>query len=585
MKTFYLILLLFSFSYSTLYYADGQNGSDLSNGSTWGQAWATLTYAETQMLAGDTCYIRGTFDEDGTLNCFYTTLAVSWIGVDSLGSAPIIQSASTSYVMIPYGTTSIYFENIIFDGEANTTYVIYQNTGSNNKTFYNCQFIGIKASTGGLIVNSNASDANTYSYCTFNDEGVSGSYVFALPGMSGIIVDNCTITLTGNTNVFTISTAQSGTLTFTNNTITTSGTPTADIFSVTGTGRTVRVANNTFNITSSSYNADVIYLQECVGAKVDSNTINMINSTATGVVFGIQMMSTTGIDLGACRIKGNTVRMRRPNGVCILVGTDAASGSDELLDSTLVEGNKVYGAFYYGAESGGQHGIEIGHQKYAQVRKNYVIGTGYGIVIKGDDIDWADIGDVSYNALIDCGNSGSSLRLKGVDNVLVANNYIYQSSTVPNNSGLIHITDGDNAAHDASGCNIKNNLLESYNAEDMINCENDGSTLTTTDVTNNVYWSSAVWRVGGTTYNSFTSWQAAGYDANSYWVDPGYSLTELKPLVGSIVTNNGVNLSLNEDYYGALVDASPNIGISESFYVPSTDKGFKEYQKFNGFKK
>lgn len=561
MKTVLIILLTFCFAFPAIRYVNdtGDNGN---NGSSWSQAYLTLVYAESQVSDGDTVYIgQGTFKENGTLNCLYIQKAVTWIGAPD--SSVTIQSQSTSYVLIHDGAKSARFENIIFDGEQNTNYIVYQNGSFDNKYFYNCSFKNPKAGYP-IIHNANTTSCDnvTFDNCTFTDNGINASYVFNYPNVLGFNLLNSTITLTGTTPLMVVNGLKTGNINIANNIITSSGSIGAFWFVyIYNTGRTVRIDSNRVTFSSSSIGRGAFLLDDQVGIKFRNNFVDM--SSITSGTFSSVIIGSSGTDLGTVYVQNNIIKSSRTGGIILMVGTDVPGAGDEKLDGAYVENNRIYGPMYFDKTQTSTtiHGLEYGHNKYGFVRYNYVNGCGLGLVIKGDDLNWSGVGDVSYNIIQDCGPN-DLMRIKGVDSVAIYNNNLLASESVPASTAAINVTDSEDDDHNCSHILIKNNLFAIYNGSGLIKCEDDGSILTPSEVDYNLFWNSIIMSNDGSDYISLSDWQAAGFDLNSWFKNPliydDYRIDKRSP-----AKDAGVNLNMQLDYFGESVDSTPNIGASE----------------------
>jgi len=585
---------------------DGRSTAEAANPNT---PWLTLLGAEAKASGGDTVHVAaGTYKEDhASLHCFYTTKGIEWIA----DGAVVVQSVSTSYLLVAAGDVVASWDGFEFDGEDNTDTLIYMNTGSNTKSWTDC-IIKDTSSNGHWFRAAAADNSGGFDHCTFtNNNALDVAFFVYL--LTNFTLHSCTIT--GTCVEFIYTGGASGTLTVTknicnvnitnsskcfvynsgnqavdisDNDVTFTGTPghfvniagattgavsiqdnTLDsavkIFNnpiqiIAGT-HAVTISGNEITITATTFIQDVIAVANQPSPIINGNNIDT-RTTASG--FRHIRVYSTGVDCGNPQITDNICYTRCTVSQCILVGADATDAGDNQLDGAIISGNRVYGGLYYNRSvgSGSIHGIEYGWNVGAAIHHNYVNGCAYGIVVKGGSEDYQDQNGVYCNLLVNNGCDGfsadSALRLKGVINVPVYGNVFYSEYAYGSWGGLVNISDGDNGDDDCTGCLIKNNIFYAPNGSFLINVADDGSSLTAADVDNNCYWNDAGSGMdfieGGTTYTNFADWQTAGFDASGFssnpnWVDPG---SDFQLQSSSPCKNTGVTLAspYNIDFAG-----------------------------------
>ncbi len=501
------------------YYVSKSGNDSTGNGSV-STPWLTMNKAESSASNGDLVIVlAGTYiEDDPSLHAFWSLKAIEW---STQGGEVIVKSVSTTYVVVFGGTTVGKLTGFTFDGEKNTTNIIYFGNGTNNKSLVSCTLRNPVAS-GNVATCSGTTSALSFDTCTITDDGVNATAVIVGGATSNFKLINSTITLTGTTKLLDISSAGSGYCTITGNTILSSAIIAGTFLYMTGGTRATNISGNTITF-SAAIAQSVILLANQVNPIVDGNEISTLFSVATATHINI---NSTGTDCGTVTVSNNTCRTTAKTGRAILIGTDTTGAGNNKLDGAKITGNTIYGSLYYDRTlaTNGLHGIEYGWNKGGLITNNYIDGCAYNIVVKGGNEDYKGRGGVHFNVLVDAAGTESAatsafLRLKGVSNVPVCNNTFSLSAAYTVANGLIHITDGDSAFDDSTGNIIKNNLMVGKNGVPFINCENDGSSLTAADVNHNLYWSDTGtgldFTANGTDYASFALWMAGGFDVNS----------------------------------------------------------------------
>lgn len=492
-------------------------GTDSGDALTEGTAWGSLNHADTTATAGDTIRVLpGTYEEDeASLHCLVMTNNLTWV---AYGGTVTIQSVSTSYVLVAQNDVVTAVTGFTLDGESNTATCVYLATGANTKTFTDCIFLNPSAY---YLQNSNDSDEITVS----GGSGTGGAltYGFLLGNLTNFSISNFQSSQTSGSLLNAVS---SGAISISGGSVTySSASGTYVVYVSGGTGAlvidgltvTADDASQSNNLITSS-NRPTPIIRNCVTSSIGT----------TSAVIHIQVIST-GTSVGAATVNGNTCSTSSLTGQTIIIGTDSTSAGDDKLNGSMVYDNQLYGPFYQNsaATEVGTHGIEIGYNNNGHVFRNYITGYYYGVVLKGDNEDYLNDGGVYFNVIVDCGGdsqAGSSyIRVKGIDNVNVFNNTLVVSSTITAPAGaMLHITDGDVATDEADNTVVKNNLFYTDLSGKFIYMENDGSTIAASDVDNNLYYSSQTlaWTIGATSYNSWSGWQGADYDASGVNSDP-----------------------------------------------------------------
>lgn len=340
------------------------------------------------------------------------------------------------------------------------------------------------------------------------------------------------------------------------------------------------IDNNIINSTSTAQTGNIIYIKDQANALVSNNTITTM---ATSTLYStVRIAASANINMGTVTVTGNTLYSHSLSNYVLYIGEDAApaAGVANMIDGAVVTHNKIYGGKYYNRSATSTvHGFLYGYNKRAIIRYNYFNASVY-VAVKGED-DWGYLGDIAYN-IFDNNDQIESFMFKGQRNIYMHNNTFYINPAYSSLQGHIYLN--INSVNYATGIRFKYNILVGGG---KISMDTGSASGFVSD--HNIYWTSPAnninFSIGTTTYNTLSSWQAAGYDANSTWVDPklidpvhaNFGIQSDSPAI-----NNGVDTGVNLDYAGNAVPqgSTPDQGAYE-FLIPASPTALEQY-KTNG---
>ena len=206
-------------------------------------------------------------------------------------------------------------------------------------------------------------------------------------------------------------------------------------------------------------------------------------------------------------------------------GDEAIAAVNNYLDESIVTGNYLEWTGVPGAYI--THGIFKGYNINDLIKYNYLLNVPYGVVLKsgedGSNMTYTT-GGVAYNIFK---NSYIGVRIKGINSVPIYNNTFYNSSAANDSFIFITSNDDESMGSPSTGTKIKNNIF--YSTVDFYNIYiEDGSDPGVTDIDYNIYYNEA----GTPLFNyhgastTFAEWQALGFDAHSYVLDPDFTDTD-----------------------------------------------------------
>jgi hypothetical protein len=231
------------------------------------------------------------------------------------------------------------------------------------------------------------------------------------------------------------------------------------------------------------------------------------------------------------------IRAANLTGYSIGIGDEATGTGDNRCKNILVEDNLIYGLRYYLPDNTDAitHSIFVGFNEGSIVRRNKLIGCGYGVVIKHEKADAAEA-LVQANVLLEC---GMALMTKGHANTKFYNNTVL--NTTRQDFDLIILQKNVDIA--IGGVEFKNNIVSSltHNSKRLI--------ARTVDVTAEIDYNClnsafATPFVIDTTAVNLATWQAAEYDVNSVIELPETDADGI-PTVGSNVLDAGIDLGVD----------------------------------------
>lgn len=587
-------------------------GNDTLGTGTFINPYRTLMKAECLEFSGTktTIYVKaGTYKELHSFSNAYTWIAVGIVTLQSASTTQVVELVANSNATVLNG--------FIIDRETTTAgnHIELLN-GANNKSILNCSFIGFYATTDraihlngntGIVVdnctftttvttpqvfrsdssnpcsititrcttsgtysaiyagiNATGKDTVTISYCNFNHSTGYGIYVAK---DIDLILDNNIITYLADTTtrhflaVIDDTNSYEGTLTLTNNTFNLGAytyiTSTAAMFNIIGNNNafTFIFNNNSVIGTSASIVKPVIRYSNQLGYQCNNNIFMLIQATS---IYSIMTVSqTTRDNTGVMECKNNLIRVNNELGNYVLqFGGDTTSGANNNRIKGLdISGNIIYGHRYYTPTSTTiVHTIFVGHQVDYVIKYNTVIGSGYGIVVKHNNVSSMASGGVFYNVVIDCIDA---VHIKGINALKCYGNTLI--NTLPQRLSLIIVTCNPDATGSITGIDIKNNVLYAVNSASQVLIKKQilptGQTVSIDCDFNVLYTdnSNTIASADGE-FISLANWRALGYDVNSLNAIPelvnlsSMSQFNPRPILNSNVLNVGTNLGTVYNY-------------------------------------
>lgn len=495
------------------------SGNDTTGDGTQSLPWLTFTKAHTSSVNGDTIICATGAYSDATY--FTHSKNLTW---STDGGLVTYSTDTTINTLFINGSNDTSFTGITFDGNDDTNSIVTAD-GSDTVSFIDCVFTGSSTNINNNLVNGNGTvvgeTANwTFDGCTFVSNGAS---FFDLDAFSNIVVNNCSFS--GTYRFIALDTADtSGSITFTNNTIT-ADTTDGRFAIITSTNITsVVFTGNTITTTAISIGTlKQVVIEDIPIVNVSDNIFNNLALTTAKATEEIKIDSPGGVAM-AVTVSGNTIYDRTiTTTTAIIVGKDSSSAGNTLLNGAVISGNTLYQAGFYGETFTGQrHAIELGFST-GTVSNNYVNGSYWACVLKGGPggvaTDWTGAGGFYGNTCVDC-NDVAFLNVKGISNTFVGNNIFINLGAETLSGGMVYVN--ENSAEIGSvpqNIDIKNNVF--YQEIGVVKSVYVGDATTVFTMDNSVHYSgdssgfsmALIGRVG-TPYSTSANWQAEGYDVN-----------------------------------------------------------------------
>lgn len=252
----------------------------------------------------------------------------------------------------------------------------------------------------------------------------------------------------------------------------------------------------------------------------------------------------------------------------IIVGDQENTSTNDKMDGTIIEYNKVIGKPFYGGGNTNAHAVFITRTKNSIVRYNLVYGFALGIVFKR-----GTFGHCYGNIVKDC-NVGIDLKNHN-DTVVYGNTII---NAINDSYELIIIVVDDNLTPNLRAT-IKNNILynSSTNAAAKV-YSYDGTCADNVIDYNSIYSYNEDFALNNTTATGYneSEWQALGFDTHSIMLPTlaaakalftDYDNGDYSLVVGSTAIGIGVDLGAT---YDDGLDASTNWGTDTQLPVVVT---------------
>ena len=541
-----------------------------------------------------TIYIDPSAPTNGTgtqASPFNAWSAVSWVS----GNSYLQRAGTTALATVSVGAANVslgsYGEGgkpIIDGGGARATGIAvagYANVTIDGFSFANIitTAISVGAATGLVVKNcliDGSTVPNTFSWSAdgvslefcYNEVKNTASVAPVNIGKNGTYNIHNNLFHSFTQSILRLYAVKSGTIKFNDNTISSTAQPSESVLAIkTGTW-SFEAKRNSISVLNAAFALPGIEVIGQVDTIIEGN---VLYSTSTANWTPIKVTGVSGVTSSGLVIRSNRIYKNNVLGYGISVGTENTSSADNKIPGALIEKNAVYGPPWFGDTSSpstwGLHGIFVGHSSNATIKKNFIYGAQYGVVVKGSSGTNAySSGGVFSNitafCLIGC-------HVKGVSGVLVYNNTfgLVSSGTGANPKGVWVI---QNSGGVATGCKTKNNIvmpssggLAPYaiciEASCLSGFECDYNCAEVSSLT-------SAWSVDNSaTALGFSAFKALGYEAHGLCADPiAYRIWDgdarLSP--HSPCRGMGAALGVEDDYHSVPFRSPPNIGACE--YVP-----------------
>ena len=610
---------------------------------TVGACWATMNYAESRIAAsGDTVNVAAGkyYETDASYHCFAPLKAATWIGT---GAVEVYPDASGTKALRITGTTVQSFSGFIFDARradtvAQANAVLDANNNATNRTFSGCTFRNYTASaiSGGVsgypkvvstgntylvsagqaFVSGDITSTNdvftfsgtgtklyagvngwtttsTYTNPTFN-WAVAGAIGFDLNGSS-------TLTITGGTSSITAAiasivdatrnVADTGTVTVTGHTVTSTTATTAPLFKFATAAMNVTFTDNILTGLVSNQAQQIVSYDAPADTVADYLTVNLLRNT---INTGASSLSTFRVrstgEVVNLTIDHNTLTTDSAANYVLEIGTETPNTAN-CVGAVACVNDKVNPTITWNTVAAVNraslvnnnpsiHNIFVGHNKGAVIKNNYSYGGSYGAVLKHSSGSGTDVAYCQYNDFI---NNTFGTLIKGYEGVKHVNNTIVNAYTYANPSKGIQLSD-NTGAHSPVNVINKNNIIDLADAGAIGVYLYNGAIATFDSDYNLFYLTGANPIYGREEPTSFPNWTGAtswvttaGHDAHSatpanpqFFSATDYRLKTLSPARALGVSVAGVHDQpgcLTTD--GKAITNPPNMGSDSTLYTPS----------------
>jgi len=519
--------------------------------------WLTLNHAESSAADGDVVHVAaGTYVEN-VGGAWSTSKAIAWNA-----NGQVIVRGASARPLETNGPNATSFTGFIFDAQ-NQNYCTVLYGTSANKSFISCTF---KDARLYLIHSVVGAGLHTFQNCAFKFENYTGQWALSYAG-SGLEVIGCNFNFEQQWRGILKATQSgvTGSIFFSGNTCTATiasdlSAPSIDIESGT---YSVTISGNSFDfsVTPSMY-SPVILIKDQMAPIFSNNVVETWQRTTCDHLNII----STGTECGSPRVSDNVFKSRSETGHIIFIGAESTGLYNNKLNGLIFSNNTIYGILYYDSSkiTSTTHALLYGFNINGLIINNRFIGCPYGTILKHNGSMYTD-GGIFYNYFLDC-SVYASIYSKGVKNVMVYNNLIYNMASWPGSYYGIEI-DRNASEQSASGCILKNNIVVG-NGDSLIYVGQDSQEDFVSDYNCLIRHSGPnLCNIGGT-FKSWSEWQANGYDQHGLNADPQF----LDPANGdfrlnrsSPAINAGTDVGLTSDIRGWPVPMHgiPDIGAYE----------------------
>ena len=509
---------------------------------TSGTPWNTFLEAHSGSTDGDTIIVTTGTYSDATF--FVHSKNLTWI---TDGGLVIYSTVTTAHTLFISGSVGASFTGITFSGNGDTSYLVTADA-SDTISFIDCVFNNTRATATDMVINGQGIAGNiqnwTFENCTLD---IAAGSAFDIDGFHNVTINNCTIT--GEYKFIVLDSADTtGTVTFTNNTIT--GTTSDGRINIASTAAITEFicTNNTITTTAVSIGTmNQVVVEDVPIVNISNNIFNNETIPSSVAIREIRVDSPGGVDM-AVIIDSNILKDRSLIDAGILVGADLSTAGDTKLNGAVISNNTLYQAAYYGEIPTQRHAIELGFST-GTITGNYVNGSFWHFVLKGGPVgvatDWTGSGGLYGNIAI-TGNYTAMANIKGISNVSLANNLFINLNAETLSTGMFYIIENNSEIGSIpQNISINNNIF--YQEIGICNAIYVQQSTTVFTCDNNIYYSgntsgfsnNLLGRVGSP-YSTAATWIAEGYDttyiseADPLFVDLiNFELMEPSPAVST----------------------------------------------------
>lgn len=512
---------------------DPANGTEVA-------PFVTGSYAITQASTNDTLnFAATTYDLGGSnLNISKGLTLQKWN--NGVSGRPIFTNGDLSRILNIGTSGVVLLIGLEFLGDGDSSYSVEVRPVADSLTIQGCYFTGYN-SLGAIGMISEAENTLVKSDCVFNITG--GAALYAAGDTSITFEPGVSITMSsddgGSQGAFYVSASFSGlTSTFSGDIILLDNI--RPVYLPNGAGNVIIDELNLISV-SSDYARNSIEIDDFESVIV-RNCDLLVNAEGAGE--DIWLYSSSGV-AGTVEIYDNIIKSYTLDNHGIFIGSEATGVGHVANSFTSVKiyRNTVISASFYGiAGAESKHMIFVGNEKIFEIYDNITYGGAPGIGVKGEED--ADDSSFIYNNFSYEAN-GDAIRLKGVGNVKICNNYILK---VTKESYGIDCTENE-GVNPSTGNTIMNNLIVVNDGDAIRFDTNSDPKLSVMDL--NCYVVNGSGNVGvdgGTDYATLPLWKAATNQEYRSFI--GYQAldSDMVAIEGSILDATGEIVSgVHED--------------------------------------
>jgi hypothetical protein len=524
-------------------------GNDTTGDGSLGNAYLTLSKAESVASDGDSVILGAGIFQAATYHTF--TKALAWIGAGN--DSTFLRGNNATRVAYLNSNKTKTFSNLCIDGLSSGTAPAYHVEGSGvdqQTTFTNCKFKNGKTTV--LRLNSNMRGV-VLSGCTI-DANTETQIIHILGGISGFelrdSVINVPLGLTMNGVIYQGGAATSGTFIIDGNSISVLSNY-SPIRLILGGFTGGQIRDNTITVGDNNTRTIIDLVDMVDTCIVTGNTLN-IPSVQTSTL-PIKCTSTVGTGSNCIyTIEDNVIFSKNADNYGILLGDEGGDITSKAgaFNGSSIKRNRLNFAPYYGLAIGSVHGIMMGGNKNIFFENNYVYGAAYAAACKGYGEAWTD-GYIRNNVFVNC---TYPVRMKGQSSIRCVNNVIYNDGSM--NGTSLAITE-NGVGQDSDDALLRNNLV--IRDADKV-YEFQDTSFSTLDSDYQGFYLTGTATMGtkfpATSYSTLAEWQAGtSDDINSISGNPliksDYTIDAASPFfengvpvkgVTDIVDISGINL-------------------------------------------